>query len=644
MSITDVTAADMQATSAGNVRRDLTADGRRAKSLAAKGRFGDTEIAHVTPGEIVLPHSAQTPEVLAASKNAFEQIGVPMERYVVGSSANSINPNTGQQEHFGLGNIVKAVVGGVSGYASGGPLGAIMGGLGGLTGDAASGGVQTAGGGNGGATGGAAGLNLPSTTTAAVALNDKAPSITPAFGNVTSAAPVAPQGAGNPASSSSMATMGGSGTPTQITAATAPGANPNSGISAATPLVDMLKTIIQRQGGGIPEFFDVNSPGGMPSASSRNPSTGRQEFADPAPAPATPTTPPVKIVGFVPAKFSNYTGGSTPGMLYLSDGRALPISASAGNSATDPQNFAANALQYTAPQGALLDDAIAGRGPDTGLAFQNYAQYNAPQLSGVKTYRELLDKLYPDYGFAKPPEPVAPAPTTPTPTTPDPTPPAPIVYYDAPKTMADLLALELGYQGRFGGPEAQNFINYNPETKQEYAYKMLQRGGDRELTPADLSKYGTGTVGGNLPTGTNNNPAWLTELQSRLATLQQNNGTSNTSQTGADLANAASNGNNNSTSTSVSSTNLNSGASLANGATSSNTNNSSSTTNNSSNTNSTTSTDNTQQQNSNGSGISGITANFDTTASNQPNTRNPVTSTTPSFGSRRYRGSLARNF
>ena len=37
-----------------------------AEQLAAEGRGHDTEVAHVTPGEMVIPHLFQTPEVLAA--------------------------------------------------------------------------------------------------------------------------------------------------------------------------------------------------------------------------------------------------------------------------------------------------------------------------------------------------------------------------------------------------------------------------------------------------------------------------------------------------------------------------------------------------------------------------------------------------
>ncbi len=38
----------------------------QAQVLALQGRGGDTEIAHVTPGEVVIPARIRTPEVMAA--------------------------------------------------------------------------------------------------------------------------------------------------------------------------------------------------------------------------------------------------------------------------------------------------------------------------------------------------------------------------------------------------------------------------------------------------------------------------------------------------------------------------------------------------------------------------------------------------
>ncbi len=75
---------------------------RHARELAAQGRGGDTEIAHVTPGEIVLPKALQTPTVLGAIHQAAMDAGIPVDQLRVGSTLNSINPQTGQPEFFDL--------------------------------------------------------------------------------------------------------------------------------------------------------------------------------------------------------------------------------------------------------------------------------------------------------------------------------------------------------------------------------------------------------------------------------------------------------------------------------------------------------------------------------------------------------------
>ena len=75
---------------------------RKARELAAQGRGGDTEIAHVTPGEIVLPQPLQTPAVLDALREAAMRANIPLEQLRVGSGHNSINPQTGQPEFFSI--------------------------------------------------------------------------------------------------------------------------------------------------------------------------------------------------------------------------------------------------------------------------------------------------------------------------------------------------------------------------------------------------------------------------------------------------------------------------------------------------------------------------------------------------------------
>ena len=71
---------------------------RQAQELAAQGRGHDIEIAHVAPGEMVLPRALQTPEVMAALNRASYIQNIPLEGLRIGSRRNRINPNTGVAE------------------------------------------------------------------------------------------------------------------------------------------------------------------------------------------------------------------------------------------------------------------------------------------------------------------------------------------------------------------------------------------------------------------------------------------------------------------------------------------------------------------------------------------------------------------
>lgn len=84
--------------------------GSTVKKLAAAGRNGDTEIAHVTPGEIVVPIDLQTPEVMGTLRKTFDSVGVPLEKYTVASTESGKNPETGKYE-YGFGSILKKVAG-----------------------------------------------------------------------------------------------------------------------------------------------------------------------------------------------------------------------------------------------------------------------------------------------------------------------------------------------------------------------------------------------------------------------------------------------------------------------------------------------------------------------------------------------------
>ena len=70
------------------------------QSLARKGRMGDTEIGHLTAGEVVLPKKVwqNDPSLATHATMAMAQAGLDPQQYVVGSSRNSRNPKTGARE------------------------------------------------------------------------------------------------------------------------------------------------------------------------------------------------------------------------------------------------------------------------------------------------------------------------------------------------------------------------------------------------------------------------------------------------------------------------------------------------------------------------------------------------------------------
>jgi hypothetical protein len=70
----------------------------QAEALALQGRGGDTKIAHLTPGEMVIPRSLITPELLNMLAAVARQHGVDPREFFVGSGRNAVNPHTGQME------------------------------------------------------------------------------------------------------------------------------------------------------------------------------------------------------------------------------------------------------------------------------------------------------------------------------------------------------------------------------------------------------------------------------------------------------------------------------------------------------------------------------------------------------------------
>ena len=93
------------------------------QDMAMYGRGGDTMMAHVTPGEMVVPQEVlrNSPQVARGLGTAFRDVGADPRRYVVGSGQNSINPVTGKREFF-LDKIVGALFGAGGGSFFSNPL------------------------------------------------------------------------------------------------------------------------------------------------------------------------------------------------------------------------------------------------------------------------------------------------------------------------------------------------------------------------------------------------------------------------------------------------------------------------------------------------------------------------------------------
>ena len=85
-----------------------------AEQMAAMGREGDNMLAHLETGELVIPRRflEENEEFKSYVMAFFDGQGVDPERYIAGSDANSLNPETGIAEFFFkkiFGKIKKAV-------------------------------------------------------------------------------------------------------------------------------------------------------------------------------------------------------------------------------------------------------------------------------------------------------------------------------------------------------------------------------------------------------------------------------------------------------------------------------------------------------------------------------------------------------
>jgi len=78
--------------------------------MASYGRNGDDQLVHMKTGEIAVSPEIlkENPKLAKELTQAFDRSNVDMERYTVGSGANSINPVTGQPEFF-LKKLIKGI-------------------------------------------------------------------------------------------------------------------------------------------------------------------------------------------------------------------------------------------------------------------------------------------------------------------------------------------------------------------------------------------------------------------------------------------------------------------------------------------------------------------------------------------------------
>ncbi len=70
----------------------------QAKVLALQGRGGDTAVAHLEPGEMVIPRAVLTPQLAQLIAAEAAKRGIDPKQLIVGSRKASINPATGAEE------------------------------------------------------------------------------------------------------------------------------------------------------------------------------------------------------------------------------------------------------------------------------------------------------------------------------------------------------------------------------------------------------------------------------------------------------------------------------------------------------------------------------------------------------------------
>ncbi|CAM6001447.1 unnamed protein product [Sphagnum balticum] len=79
---------------------------------AQLGRFGDTIIAHLTPGEIAVPPQVQTPQLMRELDKAFRRAKVSVPQFTAGSPKSSTNPKSGLPEYNWLASVLPLLAAG----------------------------------------------------------------------------------------------------------------------------------------------------------------------------------------------------------------------------------------------------------------------------------------------------------------------------------------------------------------------------------------------------------------------------------------------------------------------------------------------------------------------------------------------------
>lgn len=69
-----------------------------AELIAAQGNLTDDSVGHLTTGEIVIPVEALQPELLMQLEKSFQDAGLDLQSYVVGSGQEHVNEKTGMPE------------------------------------------------------------------------------------------------------------------------------------------------------------------------------------------------------------------------------------------------------------------------------------------------------------------------------------------------------------------------------------------------------------------------------------------------------------------------------------------------------------------------------------------------------------------